>query len=51
MALTNALCKLGFMQYRVIGFAIFKDEPSALLKSKLETDGFELVTLPDNPYV
>jgi ubiquinone/menaquinone biosynthesis C-methylase UbiE len=50
MALTNALCKLGFMQYRVIGFAIFKDEPSALLKSKLETDGFELVTLPDNPY-
>jgi len=49
--MVNTLCKLGFMQYNIIGIAIFKEEPSEMLKDKLVMRGFDLIKLPCNPYV
>jgi len=51
ITMVNTLCKLGFMQYNIIGIAIFKEEPSEMLKDKLVMRGFDLIKLPCNPYV
>jgi ubiquinone/menaquinone biosynthesis C-methylase UbiE len=47
----NLLCKLGFLDYNLISVVIFKTEPGAELLQRLRDDEFEIVELPENPYI
>lgn len=45
------LCRLGIMDYGMLGAILFKKEPSKELLQKLAKGGYEIVHLPENPYV
>ena len=49
--LTNIMCRLGLMQYNMIGIAIFKEAPPEEIKNRLLIHGFEFIELPDNPFL
>ena len=49
--LKNLLCKLGFLHYRKYVSIIFKKEPSKELLQRLVDEGYEIIQLPDNPYI
>jgi hypothetical protein len=47
----NFLCKLGLRDYGVLASIIFKKEPSKELLLQLIDEGYEIIRLPDNPYI
>lgn len=47
----NILCKLGFMDYGILAAIIFKNNPSKKLIQQLTKEGYEIIHLPDNPYI
>jgi ubiquinone/menaquinone biosynthesis C-methylase UbiE len=47
----NVCCKLGFMDHKLLAAIIFKHEPSEQLLRQLGGNGFEIIPLPDNPYI
>lgn len=49
--IADFLCKLGFMPYRTLAAIIFKEAPSAELQQQLWKEGYEIIHLPDNPYM
>ena len=49
--LKNILCKLGFLQYQKLVSIIFKREPSEELLQRLIEEGYQIIPLPDNPYI
>ena len=51
IARADFLCKLGFLNYGLLTAIIFKEKPSPELEHMLESDGYEVVHLPKNPYI
>ncbi|TRX51653.1 methyltransferase domain-containing protein [Fulvivirga sp. M361] len=49
--LQNVLCRLGFMDYGLLATIIFKQEPTKKLIEQLSCQGYEVIRLPDNPYI
>ena len=49
--IANFLCKLGLMDYGLLASIIFKKEPSEELLQQLIKEGYEIIRLPDNPYI
>lgn len=49
--IANFLCKLGFMDYGILAAIIFKKEPSKELVQQLTKEGYDIIHLPDNPYI
>lgn len=47
----NILCSLGFMNYGIIAAIIFKEAPPKELIQHLAKSGYEIIHLPDNPYI
>jgi SAM-dependent methyltransferase len=47
----NFLCKLGFMDHNLLASILFKKEPSKELHQQLIDEGYEIIQLPDNPYI
>lgn len=45
------LCKLGFIDYDMLASIIFKKEPSKELLKELIVGGYEIIELPENPYI
>jgi ubiquinone/menaquinone biosynthesis C-methylase UbiE len=45
------LCRLGLGTKAQMTAIIFKEKPSPALREKLETSGFEVIDLPENPYL
>lgn len=50
IGVSDFLCKLGIMDYSLLGAIIFKNMPSNKLMARLQRDGYEIVELPNNPY-
>jgi len=51
ISIRNFLCKFGFMQYGTLSAIIFKQEPAPELFQQLSKEGYEIIHLPDNPYI
>lgn len=51
IGIQNLLCRLRLMDYGLLGVIIFKKEPSKDLLQLLLDDGYEVVQLPNNPYI
>lgn len=51
IALKDLLCKLRLMDYSLLVAIIFKQEPSKALHEGLSEEGYEIVALPENPYI
>ena len=51
ISIKNFLVKIGFIDYYQLTAIIFKQEPSKNLLHNLSINGFEIVNLPDNPYI
>lgn len=51
IATLDFLCKLGLTDYGLLVSIIFKNEISNPLRQKLIDDGYQIVRLPDNPYI
>jgi ubiquinone/menaquinone biosynthesis C-methylase UbiE len=51
IALKDLLCNLGLMEYNLLVAIIFKQEPSKELSHGLSEEGYEIVVLPENPYI
>ncbi len=51
IALKDILCKMGLMPYRLLCCVIFKTPPEMALQSALQSAGFEVMVLPENPYI
>jgi len=49
--IANFLCKLGFLDYGILASIIFKKELSKELLQQLIDEGYEIIQLPDNPYI
>jgi len=47
----NILCKLGFMDYGLLIAIIFKKKPDDTLLQELSKEGYDIITLPENPYI
>ena len=47
----NLICNLGLLHYKKLVSIIFKEEPSIELAQRLVSAGYEIVQLPDNPYI
>jgi ubiquinone/menaquinone biosynthesis C-methylase UbiE len=47
----DGLCSLGIRDYGMLAAIIFKEEPSKKLLQQLAATGYEIVQLPENPYV
>jgi len=47
----NALCKLGVINYNLLASIIFKVVPSKDILQQLIKEGYEIVQLPNNPYI
>lgn len=45
------LCKLGLMDYTILSAIIFKRPPSAELLASLSKEGYEIIHLPNNPFI
>jgi len=44
-------CRLGFMDYGILAAIIFKQEPSQELLQQLAKESYEIIRLPNNPYI
>ncbi len=51
ICIANFLSKIGLNNYGMLAAIIFKKMPSKKLLQKLIDDGFEIVYLPENPYI
>jgi len=51
ISIKNLLVKIGLSDYYLLTAIIFKQEPSKKLLHNLSINGFEIVNLPDNPYI
>lgn len=51
ISINDLLVKIGFTDYYLLTAIIFKQEPSKNLIHNLSKNGFEIVNLPDNPYI
>ncbi len=51
ISIKNFLCKLGFKDYDLLAAAIFKEELSEELLQQLIDEGYEIIQLPENPYI
>lgn len=51
ISIANNLCKIGVMDYGIIAAMIFKKEPSKELLQQLAKNSYEIIHLPDNPYI
>lgn len=51
IAIQNILSKLKLLQYGLLVAVIFKDQVEQSLKNKLLTHGYEVISLPENPYL
>ena len=49
--IANFLCRLGVVDYGILAAIIFKKEPSSELLQQLVKKGYEIIHLPDNPYI
>lgn len=49
--LADMLCKMGLMDYANLVAIIFKQKPSDALLQGLLKEGYEIATLPNNPYI
>ena len=47
----DLLCKLGLMNYQLLASIIFKKKPSNSLMQDLQKAGYEIINLPENPYI
>lgn len=47
----DLLCRIGIMQYGLMGTIIMKEKPDAVCLQKLKEAGYQGYVLPDNPYV
>jgi ubiquinone/menaquinone biosynthesis C-methylase UbiE len=47
----DLLCRLGINQPGLLAAIIFKDSPAAAAKSALRQHGYDVVNLPENPYL
>jgi hypothetical protein len=45
------LCRLGLSTASQMTAIIFKENPSPALRAKLKASGFEVIDLPENPYL
>jgi len=50
IAIQNILSKLKLLQYSLLVVVIFKDQVEQSLKTRLLTHGYEVISLPENPY-
>jgi ubiquinone/menaquinone biosynthesis C-methylase UbiE len=51
ISIANFLCRLGVVDYGILAAIIFKQEPSSELLQQLVKKGYEIIHLPDNPYI
>lgn len=51
ISIRDILCKPGVMDYGVLAAMIFKKEPAEELLQQLAKKGYEIIHLPDNPYI
>jgi ubiquinone/menaquinone biosynthesis C-methylase UbiE len=51
IGVANFTCKLGIFDYGSLAAVIFKAKPQAELCTLLKNAGYELIHLPDNPYI
>lgn len=49
--LKNVLCKIGLMSNSLLTVVLFPSPPSSTVKKALSKNSFELVNLPENPYI
>jgi ubiquinone/menaquinone biosynthesis C-methylase UbiE len=49
--LLDLLTRLYLLDYGMLAAIIFKQKPSAKLVGYLKSDGFEIIELPENPYI
>ena len=47
----DLLCKLGLTEYGLLATIIFKNKPSKDLIINLQKAGFQIIKLPENPYI
>jgi len=50
-SIADFFCRLGVMDYGNLAAIIFKKEPSKELLRQLAKEGYEIIHLPDNPYI
>jgi ubiquinone/menaquinone biosynthesis C-methylase UbiE len=51
IGVNNLLCRIGISNYGLLAAIIFKRRPSEKLRRKLISSGFDMVDLPENPYI
>ena len=51
IGINNFLCKIGITNYGLLAAVIFKNEPAERLQQRLTDSGFDIVNLPENPYI
>ena len=51
IATANFLCRLRLMDYGLLAVIIFKQEPPRELLQRLFKEGYEIIRVPDNPYI
>jgi len=49
--IANYLCKSGLKDYGLLVSVLFKKQPSGELLQKLMEEGYEIIRLPENPYI
>jgi hypothetical protein len=49
--LKDALCKAGLINHSLLTVVLFPSPPSSTVKEALSKNSFEVVSLPENPYV
>ena len=49
--IANYLCRLGLRDYNLLASIIFKKEPSKELLQQLIEESYEIIQLPNNPYI
>ncbi len=51
ICIADVLSKLGLSNYGILASITFKKRPSKELLQKLANEGYEIIQLPDNPYI
>jgi hypothetical protein len=51
IAFSNLLSRFRLNPYKLMCAIIFKIEPDVILKNKLRTKGYQVIDLPENPYI
>lgn len=47
----NSLCRLRLIDYKILASIIFKKTPPEEMLNQLTTEGYEIIYLPENPYI